>query len=269
MKTEYLTENPEWVHFYPRFSSSFYVEMAGYFDERPQVTTSITQLVMLFALPFLAIQSFWFLLMIPLVFFGWGELYVNLPIRTGVQDCESAAWGFNYHDDMIWIYVGGAGNFEGGRKWKAIKMPWSMEWVRTSTLMKTMHSGFTTTAPLAQNEWHHETPKNRRRWAGEDEGSYDWLKKNRWQETHLFIDKYDGTTVNATIGVSEMEWRPLWFQWTGLFKRVRKSINIDFDKEVGERKGSWKGGTVGCGYNLLPNETPLECLKRMERDRKF
>jgi hypothetical protein len=26
---------------------------------------------------------------------------------------------------------------------------------------------------------------------------------------------------------------------------------------------------VGCGYELRPNETALECLRRMERERKF
>jgi len=40
-------------------------------------------------------------------------------------------------------------------------------------------------------------------------------------------------------------------------------------KEVGKEKGSWKGGCVGCSYEILPNETPLECLKRMEKERKF
>jgi hypothetical protein len=39
--------------------------------------------------------------------------------------------------------------------------------------------------------------------------------------------------------------------------------------EVGEEAGSWKGGVLGCGYTLLPNETPLQCLRRMEKERKF
>jgi hypothetical protein len=69
--------------------------------------------------------------------------------------------------------------------------------------------------------------------------------------------------------VEEREWRPRWFKWTSLFARKRKTINVDFNDEVGERTGSWKGGTLGCGYDLLPNETPLECLRRMERERKF
>ncbi len=34
-------------------------------------------------------------------------------------------------------------------------------------------------------------------------------------------------------------------------------------------KDDWKGGTIGCGYNLLPNEHHLDCLKKMEKERKF
>lgn len=257
----YLTERPEWVSFYPKFNSSFFVEKASYFDERPQIHTSITQLAVLFLLPVLVGYSLWFLFLIPFVFFGWGKLYINLPIKTGIQDCDSAAWGFNYHDNKIWIYVGGAGNFEGGRKWKTITMPWDLQWVRTSTLMKDADS------------WFNETQKNRKTWDNDEHGiiigSYGWLEKNKWKETHPYTDGFDGTIVNATISVVEMEWRPLWFMWTSFFAKKRKSIDIEFDQEVGKRKGSWKGGTVGCSYELRDGETPYECLKRMENERKF
>jgi hypothetical protein len=95
------------------------------------------------------------------------------------------------------------------------------------------------------------------------------LNKNKWQETHKYTDKIDGEVVNATISVEEREWRPLWFQWTNLFAKKRRTISIDFDKEVGKQKGSWKGGCVGCGYDLKSDETPVECLRRMEIERKF
>jgi len=254
---KYQTEDPQWVTFYPKFNSSFYVEKAGYFDERPQVHVGATQLLMLIAIPFLAVQSPLFLLLIPLVFFGWGRLYINLPIRTGIQDCDSAAWGFNYHDNKIWIYIGGGGNFEGGKKWKTFTMPWDATWVRTSTLMK---DGY---------DWFHEVSGNRVKWDGDDIGSYNWLRDNKWKETHPYVDPYDNTTVNATISVEEREWRPFWFQWTTLFAGKRRTIDISFDKEVGREKGSWKGGTIGCSYTLLPNESPIECLRRMEVERKF
>lgn len=46
-------------------------------------------------------------------------------------------------------------------------------------------------------------------------------------------------------------------------------IDVQFDGEVGERSGSWKGGTVGCSYDKLPTEGIEQCLRRMEKEREF
>lgn len=54
-----------------------------------------------------------------------------------------------------------------------------------------------------------------------------------------------------------------WPRWT------RESIDVRFSDEVGERSGSWKGGCIGCAYDLCPGETMLDSLRRMERERKF
>jgi hypothetical protein len=253
----YLTEDSDWVTFYPKFNSSFFIEKAGYFDERPEIHTSVTQLLVLFSLPFLLSYSLWFLFLLPFILFGWGKLYIHLPIKTGIQDCVSAAYGFNYHDNTIWFYIGGGGNFEGGKKWITINMPWSYTWIRTSTL-------------LENGTWFNETKNNRVNWDTLSQyGSYNWINKNKWKETHPYVDKYDNTTVNATISVQEREWRPLGLKFCSLFSKISKTISVEFDQEVGRKKGSWKGGTVGCGYDLLPNETPYECLKRMENERDF
>lgn len=50
---------------------------------------------------------------------------------------------------------------------------------------------------------------------------------------------------------------------------VKESIDVEFDGEVGERTGSWKGGTIGCSYDLQLGETMLQALRRMERERVF
>lgn len=260
MKRKYLTEDEGWVTFYPKKNSSFFVEKAGYFDERPCIHTSVTQLLALVLLPVLSVYSLWFLLLAPALFFGWGKLYLKLPIRTGIEDCESAAWGFNYHDNKIWIYIGGGVNFEGGRKWKTISMPWELTWVRTSHTLK-------------DGTLFNETKKNRVIWKedkdGKVYGSHDWLNLNKWSETREYIDASDNSVTNATISIREMEWRPLWFKWTKLFSKIRKSIDIEFEMEVGKEKGSWKGGVTGCSYDLRSNETPYECLMRMQKERKF
>jgi hypothetical protein len=59
------------------------------------------------------------------------------------------------------------------------------------------------------------------------------------------------------------------FRWLPFPRRIYQGISVEFDGEVGERTGSWKGGTIGCGYELRPNESPYACLERMMRERKF
>lgn len=51
--------------------------------------------------------------------------------------------------------------------------------------------------------------------------------------------------------------------------RPRDYIEISFSGEVGSRAGSWKGGTIGCSYQMKPGETPRHTLMRMQRERRF
>ena len=69
----------------------------------------------------------------------------------------------------------------------------------------------------------------------------------------------------ATIQPWYREWRRKWLPW----KLPQHTIEIEFDSEVGERSGSWKGGVMGCGYDLRKGETPLQALRRMESERKL
>ncbi len=73
----------------------------------------------------------------------------------------------------------------------------------------------------------------------------------------------------ATVYIEEREWRWRWFRWLRWPRLIRRSISVDFNDEVGERTGSWKGGTIGCGYDLLPGESAYKCLRRMEKQRVF
>lgn len=69
----------------------------------------------------------------------------------------------------------------------------------------------------------------------------------------------------ATVIAHSRRWSRPWFP----HQRVEESITVDFDKEVGERSGSWKGGVTGCGYEMQAGETPEQALRRMERERTF
>lgn len=74
--------------------------------------------------------------------------------------------------------------------------------------------------------------------------------------------------VAARIHVERRTWRRRWW-WLLPVKKRSTTIAVNFSQAVGEERGSWKGGCVGCGYDILPDETPRECLKRMERERRF
>lgn len=184
-----------------------------------------------------------------LIFFS---LTLILPFRNNWTDeCDSPKWGISIHNNTVWIYRGGKGNMNGGNKWWTWYIPFiTKDWVRTSILLK-------------DDTWEHEVPGNRK-----DFFNQEWKDKQAsW--TYDYTDSYDGEVIPITIYVEEREWRPKWLRWTSLFAKVSRSIDIHFSKECGKRKGSWKGGTLGCGYSLLPNETPIDCLKRMEKHRTF
>jgi len=105
----------------------------------------------------------------------------------------------------------------------------------------------------------------------------DWLERHKKQEqveiTHSQLFDYiyfkkDGTAQEriATVTVERRKWYLRCWPW---YKKVNTAIWVKFDQEVGEGSGSWKGGVTGSGYDILPNETPEQCLRRMEQFRTF
>lgn len=101
-----------------------------------------------------------------------------------------------------------------------------------------------------------------------------WQWRHRWTQKHgeklkapyrytLRSGRVQERTATYQHSQS-LHTRP-WIPW----RMLTDSIDVDFDGEVGEREGSWKGGTLGCGYVMKRGETPTECLRRMERERQF
>lgn len=185
-----------------------------------------------------------------IIFFS---LTIVLPFRNKWTDeCDAPKWGIMIHNNTVWIHLGGKGNWNGGSKWWTWDIPFLTKiWVRTSIMLK-------------NGSWEHETTKDKNKNFYEDK----W-KQQQASWDYDYTDKFDGEVIPTTIYVEEREWRPKWLTWTKTFAQVRRTIDVHFSKEVGKRKGSWKGGTIGCGYELLQGEHPLDCLKRMEKERTF
>lgn len=77
---------------------------------------------------------------------------------------------------------------------------------------------------------------------------------------------YDGELLLARTRIGEREWRfgTGWFEWLSTFRKplIRRSLDIRFSGETGERKGSWKGGTMGTGIDMTPGELHEAAFRR-------
>ena len=225
-------EYVDWLVFYWGWNFDISFELCGYFDNRPRIN-------------------------LDLIFFS---LSFILPFRNSWTDeCDPPKWGVAYHNQTLWIYRGGKGNMKGGNKWWTFYSPFSLQWYRTSMLRN-------------DGTWEHEFKSEKLGYRNKQFWDKEKWKDVFFEETHPYFYVLNNGSVQrrmATIQVTEREWRPHWFKWLPLTKKVRKSIDIEFNEEVGERTDTWKGGTLGCSYEMLPNETPRQTLRRMEINREF
>jgi hypothetical protein len=174
----------------------------------------------------------------------YGNLFIKAPMiinqRDGTEDW-CASYGLSYHSKGIW--------WAWRTKNWCFRMPWDWQHVR-HTLLNPDGSVCCEAKEL----------------------EHSWEPPEEIKETHAYTYHLRSGEIQhrkATIYGEEREWRWKWFKFLPYPRKVGRSISIDFDGEVGERSGSWKGGTVGCGYGWKHEETMLESLRRMEKERKF
>ncbi len=162
------------------------------------------------------------------------------------------SWGFYWYWGRDWD-IGQLCIQRGSRGSKFINFPWQYTHVRREELSR---DGTWITKP----KW--DAPQD-------EQEQYTAMVAC---ETHPYQYNLRSGVIQrrlATIHVSEMEWRPKGTKRWAIFRKIRRSIEIEFNDEIGEKAGSWKGGCTGCGYEMKINELPVECLRRMERERKF
>jgi len=100
---------------------------------------------------------------------------------------------------------------------------------------------------------------------------FDYAREPRKEEHPYSYTLKSGEVQPRTATVSKRRHVLTWvaFRRFGWPRWNRESIDVEFDDEVGERTGSWKGGTIGCGYDLKLHEPMVAALRRMERERVF
>jgi hypothetical protein len=154
------------------------------------------------------------------------------------------AWGFyyDYHNAsfvLCWR-----------NKTKFIHMPWQYDHMNDKHMVQLEDGRWEPYRP----SWHKDGEDNRFL----QEFPYSYTLKN-------------GTVQNvtATVYVERREWRRKCLWYIPWFSMKRKSLDVHFSAEVGERSGSWKGGCIGCGTDMKKGETAEQALRRMERERVF
>lgn len=180
----------------------------------------------------------------------WISWYIHLPIYSTIDECEYPEFGWYYHSNSLVLCW--------NMKKKFIHMLWTYEWIRTSRLLK-------------DGTWENEVKGGKRKEYSKERDQ--WELENLWSETHHVTYVTTGgeiqDDIEATIKVQEIEWRQKWLMWTKWGNKVSKSINVDFNNEVGNQRGSWKGGVLGCSEEIKGNEKPLRTLRRMMKERNF
>lgn len=81
---------------------------------------------------------------------------------------------------------------------------------------------------------------------------------------YQFAD-FDGEVITATCRIEEREWK----RGKGLFRllflgrnKISRVFDVSFSSEVGKRKGSWKGGTVGHSGDIAKGEALEAAFRR-------
>ncbi len=213
---------------------------------------------------------------------GWFEINVRRLgfaaelIYTGRDDdYPHRPWILHFHILWLNVYVNfpgphlqeppKTGGFYGGQ--------WGFSWPFLEEVH--LHWGETSvkSLPWMYEQVRHEVKLPDDTWAPHV-GSWEHDKEPDGRETftypyHYIRENGDVQERTAEVYVERRARRPRGWTRSGLFERVREAIRVRFSDEVGERTGSWKGGCIGCGWDLRDRETPLHALRRMEQERKF
>ena len=179
--------------------------------------------------------------------------------KPGYWDMHAREFGFSFFKGAIHVHYGPQTHDSTTDKGKVYFLPWrSWRHVRRSLYdLDGQHFADLPhqrgMAKLGTNAWHNS-----------------WAVQKAIEEacpsSSFDFDDYDGERITAVTRIEEREWLlgEGKFKWLSWFRRpnISRSLDIQFLKETGARKGSWKGGTVGHSIAMLPGELHEAAFRR-------
>lgn len=178
---------------------------------------------------------------------GWDAATVARLGRDWYWDIKVREYGFSYSDGFLQIHYGICpGDSSLDQTWSK-HLPWT-QWRHVRHSLYGLHGEHVWTEPKAAkwNAYH--------------------AAKEACPRVAFEFDDYDGERLMAKTLIEEREWLfgTGWFKWLSWFvpKKIRRSLDIEFSGETGPEKGSWKGGAIGTGVEMLPGELHEAAFRR-------
>lgn len=190
---------------------------------------------------------------------SWDAATIARLGRDWYWNEEPKEYGFSYSEGYLGVSYGRQSHDSSTEKRWGYFLPWT-QWRHVR------HSVYDLQGALFA-----DIPQRQRGARLGDPGFYNhWEAGRALQEacpsvSFPFAD-FDGQRLNVTTRIEEREWLfgEKWCKWLSLFRKpkIRRSLDLAFSGETGERKGSWKGGTTGHAIDLLPGELHESAFRR-------
>jgi hypothetical protein len=182
---------------------------------------------------------------------SWDEATVKRLGRDWYYDTHEREYGFSYSDGHLSVYLGRQTNDSSTEQRWGCFLPWTQ--------------GRHVRPRLSDREGRlFATMPDRGRFLD----TYEERKalEESCPSCAFRFEDFDGEDITAITRIEERQWKfgTGWFKWLSLFRRdrIRRSLDLRFTSETGKRKGSWKGGTIGTGIDMLPGELHEAAFKR-------
>lgn len=173
---------------------------------------------------------------------------------AGYWDEHPREYGFSLSDGFLQVFMGAqTGDSTTTQDWCA-HLPWTQWRFHRFSLYDLDSAEFWTQIERRGNGVRHRDFDAQRE------------AQDRCGKAQFLLKDHDGELITATTHIEEREWRlgEKWCAWLSVFAKpkIRRSLSINFDKETGPEKGSWKGGTMGTGIDMLPGELHEAAFRR-------
>lgn len=184
---------------------------------------------------------------------GWDVATVQRMGRDWYYETHPREYGFSLSDGSLQLFLGPQTHDSTTTKSAYWNLPW-------------MHWRFVRHSYCGLNGEYVWTEYERQRVRGVDRFAEQQAAKDETPKCVFEFIDYDKAINQATTLIEEREWHygTGWFRWLSWFvpPKIRRSLDIAFSAEVGPEKGSWKGGTLGHGIDMLPGELHEAAFRR-------